>query len=121
MPGRTKDYVLDDGQIVTLRGIMERIGLSINGAKARLACGQRDPKKVLAKKGESVGHSYTKRNRAKRSKAYHKAKLKSDAEREERECTRQHEAMVAYILKNKPFYNDPLYRLALKAIGGKAA
>jgi len=109
--GTFKDYVLDDGSIVNVPMIMARLGLAKGSAKARIANGQRDPKKVFAAKGVRVGHAYSKHDKARRGRGHVKAQ-----ETKEQKLTRQQETLANFVIKHKPFYNDPFYRLALIAI-----
>ena len=109
--GTFKDYVLDDGSIVNVPIIMARLGLTKGGARVRLANGQRDPNKVFAAKGERVGHAYSDSDKDRITRGHEKAK-----ETKEQKLTRQQETLANFVIKTKPFYADPFYRLALIAI-----
>ena len=90
---------------------MDRLGMSESGAKLRVANGQRNPAKVLAPKGKRVGRIYSEAEKLRRARGYEVIK-----ETKEEVRNRQQESLVDYVLRNKPFYNDPFYKLALIAI-----
>jgi len=102
-------YTLDDGQKVTANMVASEVGISKNAAYGRLR-GTSDQRKIFAKKNELVGHFYTANN-----------KLKTLLAKEKREKERGSEipakSLEQFIIDNKPFYNDPFYKLPLMVIG----
>ena len=102
-------YTLDDGQKVNASMVASKVGISKNAAYGRLR-GTSDQRKIFAKKGELVGHFYTAHNKLGRLLA--KQQRQRDGESE---ITPQ--SVEEYVLKNKPFYNDPFYKLPLMVIG----
>ena len=102
-----KIYTLSDGQKVTVEEIMERTGIKISATWHRLSQG-RDAAKILAPKGTHKDYGYGRRRALK--KPPEEVKINNQTQQK----------LKNYIKKTKPFYADPLFRLALMKISSKA-
>ena len=104
--GTKKTFTLDDGQKVTLNEVMVKTGCKDSAVRQRLSQ-SRDPAVIFAPKGAHKDYGYGRRKVLKKPKKI--AKIN----------TQRQDKMATYIVNNKPFYADPLYRLALMKISCK--
>ena len=102
-----KIYTLSDGQKVNIHEIMAKTGIKASAARHRLSQG-RDVTKILATKGTHKDYGYGRRRVLK--KPLKKVKINDQSQKKKE----------SYIKKTKPFYADPLFRLALMKISSKA-
>ena len=98
-----KIYTLSDGQKVNIREIMAITGIKESAARHRLAQG-RDVTKILAPKGTHKDYGYGRRRALK--KPPEEVKINNQTQQK----------LENHIKKTKPFYVDPLFRLALMKI-----
>jgi len=98
-----KLFSLDNGQKVSINDVMQATGCKDSAARYRLAA-SRDPDKVLAPKGTHKGFGCGHKNKVKKNLIKTKSNAFNSAVYE------------TFIINNKPFYADPMYRLALQKI-----
>ena len=101
--GKKKLFILTDGSAVTIKDVMDKTGCKDSAARHRLSQ-SRDPAKILAPKGTHKDYGYGRRRVLKKTPEI--VKINNQAQQK----------MATYIVKNKPFYADPFYRLALTKI-----
>ena len=102
-----KIYTLSDGQKVNIHEIMAKTGIKESAARHRLSQG-RDVTKILATKGTHKDYGYGRRRVLK--KPPKKVKINDQTQK------KPVFTMESHIKKTKPFYADPLFRLALMKI-----
>ena len=109
MSGRKPNkFILDDGQSVDYHQVMEVVGIGKGAANGRLRA-TTNPEVVFAPKGRAYGLLYSSRDR----KKYNKKPTDAEAQKLERSM------LGDFIMRTKPFYNDPMLTLALKKISCK--
>jgi len=107
MPAKPKKHKLSDGQFIDYHDVMKITGLGKGAATVRLNSSPH-PEVVFAKKGK-VNKLF---------KSYYRKKVKDKVKKEKPKSNKKN-SIEEYILSNRPFYADPMYKLALISISVK--